>query len=246
MAGKQHAMSQGESVESVAYAAGHLLETVWDAAENAELRELRTSPHVVHPGDVLFVPAPEPRDESLATGRRHVMQRLGIPSELTVRFLLDGEPRANAAYTFVIDGEERSGSTDGDGWLREPVSPLADRAEVRFTLEPVEDPDYLEEPADDDAFHEGPEPPVEPESDEPLEEVFRFNLRHMDPSTQVSGAQGRLHLLGYGLGGPRGITGKLDDPTRAALSAFQADHELEVTGDLDDATKAKLAEFTHG
>lgn len=242
VAGKQHTLRQGESVESLAYTAGHLVETVWDASENAKLRDLRKTPHVIHPGDVVFVPDPEPRTESLATGRKHVMRRKGVPSKLTVRFLLDGEPRANAAYVFVIDGQERSGSTDGDGWLRESVQPLARRAEVRFTLEPEDDPDHLEEPADDDAFHEGPVPP-EPEPDEPLEEVFHFDLRHMDPSSEVSGAQARLHLLGYGV---NGIDGQLDDATRAALSAFQADFELEVTGEIDDATQAKLVEFTDG
>jgi hypothetical protein len=242
LAGKQHTVRQGESVESIAHAAGHFWETVWDAPENAELRELRKTAHVVHPGDVVFVPDPEPRTESLATGRKHVMRRKGVPSELTVRFLLDGEPRASAAYVFVIDGEERQGSTDGDGWLREPVHPEARRAEVRFTLEPVEDPDLVAEPADDDAVHEGPELP-EPEPDEPLEEVFHFDLRHMDPSSEVSGAQGRLHLLGYRVDG---IDGQADDAFREALSAFQADHELEVTGELDDATQAKLKEFTDG
>jgi hypothetical protein len=242
MAGKQHTVSQGESVESIAYSAGLFWETVWDAPENAELRELRKTAHVVHPGDVVFVPDPEPRTESLATGRRHVMKRLGVPSELTVRFLLDGEPRANASYTFVIDGEERSGSTDGDGWLRQSVSPAARRAEVRFPLEVPEDPDLDEAPADDDAIHEGPEPEEE-ESEEPIEEVFHFDLRHMDPSSEVSGAQGRLHLLCYGV---NGIDGKLDEPTREAIRAFQFDHDLDVTGELDDGTQAKLKEFTDG
>ena len=242
MAGKEHRVVQGESVESIAHLAGHLWQTVWEAAENAELRELRKSPHVVFPGDVVFVPDPEPRSESLATGRKHVMRRHGLPSELTLRFLLDGEPRANAAYTFVVDDEERSGSTDGDGWLREKVHPLARRAEVRFTLEPEDDPDRVEEPADDDAHHEGPLPP-EPEPETPIEEVFQFDLRHMDPSSEVSGAQGRLALLGYGVSG---IDGQLDDSTREALRAFQADFELDVTGELDDPTQSKLKEFTDG
>lgn len=242
MAGKQHTVRQGESVESIAHTAGHLWETVWEASENAELRDLRKTAHVINPGDVVFVPDPEPRTESLATGRKHVMRRKGMPSKLTIRFLLGGEPRANAAYTFVIDGEERTGSTDGDGWLRESVHPLARRADVRFTLDPEDDPDHLEEPADDDAAHEGPEPP-EPEPDQPIEEVFHFDLRHMNPSSEVSGAQARLHLLGYGV---NGIDGQLDDATREALCAFQTDFELDVTGEIDDATQAKLVEFTDG
>lgn len=247
--GSRHTASQGDSVESIAYAAGHTCETVWEAPENSELRELRSSPHVIRPGDEVYVPPLELRTESIATGQQHKIRRKTVPSKLTVRFLIDGEPRADAAYTFVCEGVERSGTTDGDGWLDESTHPLATSAEVRFSLEAPEDPDDVEEPADDDAESADGEPDdSEPEDDNddddaPLEEVFRFDLREMDPSSELTGAQARLHLLGYGV---NGIDGVLDEPTREALSAFQEDNELEVSGELDDATQAKLAEFTDG
>ncbi|PRQ02278.1 putative peptidoglycan binding domain protein [Enhygromyxa salina] len=242
--GSRHTASQGDSVESIAYAAGHTWETVWDAPENSELRELRSSAHVIQPGDEVYIPPLELRTESIATGQQHKIRRKSVPSKLTVRFLVDGEPRADAAYTFSCDGVERSGTTDGDGWLEESTHPLATLAEVRFTLEAPEDPDHLEEPADDDAEPADDEPEDEEEDDDaPLEEVFRFDLREMDPSSELSGAQARLHLLGYGV---NGIDGVLDEPTRVALRAFQEDNELDITGELDDATVAKLAEFTDG
>jgi hypothetical protein len=233
---------QGDSIESIAYAAGHAWETVWDAPENSELRELRKSPHVLLPGDVVFVPPLELKTESLATGRQHKLRRKSVPSQLIVRFLVDGEPRANAQYTFVCDGVERTGSTDGDGWLRESVHPVAREAEVRFALEPEEQEEDDLAPADDDA-EPLDEDPEEEEDEAPTEQVYTFQLRHMDPSDTISGAQARLHLLGYGV---NGIDGVLDEPTRAALSAFQEEHELDVTGELDDATQAKLVEFTDG
>src|SRR3712207_2433849 len=98
-AGRRHTITQGESVESVAYAAGHLWQTVWEHSENAKLRELRKSPHVLRPGDVVFVPPIRRREEDAATGQTHKYQHKGIPSKLEVRFLVDGEPRANAQYT---------------------------------------------------------------------------------------------------------------------------------------------------
>jgi hypothetical protein len=247
MAGRQHTVVQGDSIESIAYAAGHAWETVWEAPENAELRELRTSPHVLLTGDVVFVPPIELKTESLATGQRHKLRRNSVPSKLIVRFLVDGEPRANAEYTFVCEGVERTGSTDGDGVLEESTHPLATWAEVRFALAPAEeDQDEQPQPADDDA-----EPldddPEDNEQQAPTEQVYRFELRRMDPSSTISGAQARLHLLGYHLPrGFNGIDGVLDEPTRTALCAFQEDQELDVTGELDDATQAKLAELTHG
>lgn len=242
MAGRQHTVMQGDSIESIAYVAGHAWETVWQAPENAELRELRASPHVLLPGDVVFVPPIELKTELVATGQRHKVRRNTVPSKLIVRFLVDGEPRANAEYTFVCDGVERTGTTNGDGVLEESTHPLARWAEVRFALPPPEDDDGQPQPADDDA-----EPldddPSDDEQQAPTEKVYRFALRHMDPSSTISGAQARLHLLGYGV---NGIDGELDEHTCTALCAFQEDYELDVTGELDDATQAKLAELTHG
>lgn len=249
MAGRRHTVVQGDSIESIAYAAGHAWDTVWDAPENSELRELRKSPHVLLPGDVVFVPPIELKTESLATGRQHKLRRNTVPSKLIVRFLLDGEPRANAEYSFVCNGVERSGTTDGDGWLEESVHPLAEWAEVRFAVEcDDDDQDFVCEPADDDAEPLDEDPPEAEDSDQQdQQQVYRFELRRMDPSNTIAGAQARLHLLGYHLRvGASGIDGELDEATRVALCAFQADHELEVTGELDDATQAKLIEFTDG
>ena len=245
----QHEVVQGESVESIAHAAGHLWETVWEADENAELRERRTNAHVIMPGDRVFVPPIEPRTERVATGQRHTVRRKGIPSKLVVRFLVDGEPRADAAYTFVTPSGERSGSTDGDGMLDERIDPLTPWAEVRFELETDEgasEPDDEDrEPADDEVEDEdeGYEEP-EPNSDEsPPADVFRFELRRLDPVAELSGAQARLHLLGYGVGQ---LDGELGPRTQASLRGFQAEHELDETGELDDATQAKLAEYCDG
>ncbi len=244
--GRQHTVVQGESVESIASAAGHAWETVWEAPENAELRELRSSPHVLMPGDVVFVPPLELKTEDVATGQRHTIRRKGVPSKLIVRFLVDGEPRANADYTFVTLGIERTGTTDGDGVLEESVDPQRAWAEVRFELEAEEDEDDDTEPADDDAEDEDEDyQEEEPEEgdESPPQDVYRFDLRHLDPCSEVTGAQGRLHLLGYGVGS---IDGELGARTQAALRAFQAEHDLEVTGELDDATQAKLAEYSDG
>lgn len=73
--------------------------------------------------------------------------------------------------------------------------------------------------------------------------AFTLKLGHLDPIEEIAGVQGRLQALKY-LNGE--ITGVLDDPTRAALSAFQAQQGQEPTGDLDDATRDKLAQAFHG
>ncbi|MFQ5591628.1 MAG: peptidoglycan-binding protein [Phycisphaerae bacterium] len=57
----------------------------------------------------------------------------------------------------------------------------------------------------------------------------------------VSGAQGRLNNLGYGCS----MSGELDDETRAAIKAFQADEGLETSGELDEQTRSALRQ-RHG
>jgi N-acetylmuramoyl-L-alanine amidase len=66
---------------------------------------------------------------------------------------------------------------------------------------------------------------VEEESRTALSWVL--NLGHLDPVDSLSGVQARLNNLGYDSGPVDGIDGPR---TRAAVSAFQKDHGLEVDG----------------
>jgi len=64
-----------------------------------------------------------------------------------------------------------------------------------------------------------------------------LRLGYVDPVSEISGLQGRLKNLGYDCGP---ASGALTEETKAAVSAFQADHELEVTGEADESTREKL------
>lgn len=242
--GKHHTVQQGESVESIAFTAGHFWETVWKHPENAALRERRRSPHVLLPGDVVFVPPLEHKEFERATGKQHPFHRKGVPSRLKVRFLVDDKPRASAAYVFFVDGARmKEGQTDGDGVLDEPVSPLARRAEVHFAAEPPPEP---AEPGDFDEqgpdIIQEPRPAArEPPAEQPL--IYTFELRHLDPTSEISGLQGRLRHLGYAIGP---ADGTLDPRGEEALRAFQTEQGLEVTGELDQATQDKLRELADG
>jgi hypothetical protein len=66
---------------------------------------------------------------------------------------------------------------------------------------------------------------------------FRLAVGAIDPIDAVSGAQGRLSNLGYGVGPIDGVMGPR---TGAALRQFQKDNGLDVTGALDAATRGQL------
>lgn len=73
----------------------------------------------------------------------------------------------------------------------------------------------------------------------PEGETLNLLLGHLDPRDEVSGAQGRLHNLGYACGDP---DGELGPWTMMALLAFQRHKGLPATGALDPATAAALEE----
>jgi hypothetical protein len=226
--GTQHQVLQGESVESIAFEAGLLPDTVWNDPANADLKTARKSLHVLLPGDSLYVPDITMKTVPCATGRKYTFKRKAVPSKLTVRFLTEGKPWAGKAYTFTVDGTPRQGTTDGDGWLKETVLPSAQSAVVTFA-DPL--------PADPDA------PPPSASDPDPAPITYNLLLRSLDPSSEVTGVQGRLSNLGYW---PGDIDGFLGPRTVAALGAFQKDNGLEPTGQIDDATKGKLAGFAGG
>jgi N-acetylmuramoyl-L-alanine amidase len=78
------------------------------------------------------------------------------------------------------------------------------------------------------------------EGDEATE--YRLLLRHLDPVTQPSGVNARLHNLGY-LRSHQ--THQITPATKAALERFQGDHGLTADGELTDETRQKLVE-AHG
>lgn len=66
---------------------------------------------------------------------------------------------------------------------------------------------------------------------------FPLSLGHVDPATEVTGAQTRLRNLGYYAGA---VGGDLDEETGNALRAFQKKMGIPETGKLDPGTQSKL------
>lgn len=171
-----HVVGQGESVESVAVRAGHRWQTVWEHPANAPLREVRSSPHVLRPGDRVFVPPLEVKTVDADTTRRHRFRCENVPSRLRLRFLIDGAPRANAPFVLMVDGSRSEGVTDGDGRIDVAVNPVAERALLEFVEAP--------------RSH--------------VRRRFDLRLRCLDPADEASGWVARLRLLGYAIGSARG------------------------------------------
>jgi len=121
----QHTVASGDCLSSIAEQYGLLWETIWNHPDNTELKLKRKDPNVLYPGDVVFVPDKRAGEVDCATNQRHKFRKKGVPAKLRLRLLDGDEPRANVPYQLQIDGEWKSGTTDGDGYLEQPLPPAA-------------------------------------------------------------------------------------------------------------------------
>lgn len=133
MEGEWLTVKQGESAESLAYARGHVVGTVWDHPDNAALKALRKDPHTLFPGDRLFVPAIRPRSEQCATAKLHRFRRREVPSRLVI-VLADAKKLANLPFVLTFEGRRITGATDGEGKLSVPVMP--DAGDAKLVIDP--------------------------------------------------------------------------------------------------------------
>ncbi len=120
-----HVVEQGECLASIAKRFGFLPDTIWNDAENADLKAKRTG-NVLLRGDAIFIPEKRARTVDVATEARHRFVRRG--AAVTLRLTLrkrDGSPRANLRYTIEIDGRLFEGTTSGDGLLEHEIDAAA-------------------------------------------------------------------------------------------------------------------------
>lgn len=220
LGGGPYLVEQGDCLESIAFARGLLWKTVWNAPENADLKNARNS-NILLPGDRLFIPAIRPKLADCAVDQKHQFIREGVSSRLRVRVFewvwpdsarpgedapAEVRPRSDVPYALQIDGSLISGYTDGDGWIDTPISPGARGGSL--TLEPGT----------------------------PQSQRVSLVLGGLDPAAADSGVSQRLANLGF----DPNTTDRDSDEFKDAVSTFQAALGIEATGTLDDDTMKQL------
>jgi hypothetical protein len=204
----------GESVLSIACAAGLLPDTVWNDPANAALKDARKDGEVLLPGDRLTVRPIQQKAEARATGARHVFKRKSVPATIAI-VVQDEEGKAFAGkkYELFIDGKPSSGTTGDDGKLEVVIDPGSREGVLNVWLE-----------------------------EQGLPNPWRVELRlgALAPAAHTLGVQQRLANLGLY---PGEVDGQAGPGTRAAVTAFQVVAGLDASGEIDQATRDKIVEI---
>ena len=120
-----YTIQEGDCITSLAAQAGLLWTTVWNHPNNSQLRDLRKDPNVLNPGDQLFIPDVDVKKIDKPTDQKHTFVKKDTPAKLKIRLLDQDQPRAGVSYQLTVDGALLSGTTDGDGYITQPLPPNA-------------------------------------------------------------------------------------------------------------------------
>jgi hypothetical protein len=166
---KTHIVEQGDTLSSIAQENGFAnFRTLLDLPENAALKEKRKNAHILFPGDEVFIPDREERQEDAATGGRHIF--LADAQGLFLRIkVLDHDRNKLKEDTEVQifaseSGEPITTNPDGEGIVEAAIPRDTGKAEL----------DVPEKKLKMDLIVGG-----------------------LDPIDTLSGQRARLHNLGY-------------------------------------------------
>ena len=227
--GHHYYVQQGEYLAQIARANGFAsYKPIWEAPENSDLKEKRKNPNILLPGDKLFIPDKETREESVATDQKHRFE--ARVEKLILRVMLMGlkkEPLAGHECALVVEGDSEQITTGGDGKLEKTIPATAGAGKLTDRGKP------------------GPGLRVERE--------IPLKIGNLDPVTEISGQIGRLNNLGYLAGDlpDHALAPEEEDLLRhapeflSAVEEFQCDFGLKVDGMCGKNTQSKLVEV-HG
>lgn len=153
---KQHTVKAGECLTSIADLYGFTVDLVWNLSENASLKEKRTDPNTLVPGDVVTVPDRREKVVSCETAKTHKFKLLAPSAVFRVQLFEDEKALASLAFELKIEGKSYTGTTDASGFLevtipsntrsgKLTIGPDAQEFEFQFgELQPISEADGVE------------------------------------------------------------------------------------------------------
>jgi hypothetical protein len=206
-----YTVQQGDHLSKIAKDNGFTDYTViWDHPNNSDLKKLRQNPNILLPGDEVFIPDMEQKQESGATDKKHTFTV--DKKTLKLRLVLEDiyeKPIVGAQCALRVEDQISQLTTDGNGKLEQEIPLDATDA-------------YLVIRGDQTPF---------------ANDTIYIKIGHLDPLDEISGQVARLNNLGYSAGA---LDGSDTEAFNSAVEEFQCDNNLAVDGICGPNTQSKL------
>jgi N-acetylmuramoyl-L-alanine amidase len=127
-------VKQGDHLSGLAQRFGFRdFDTIWNDPANAELKETRADPHVLLPGDALFIPEKKPKTVDGATGLMHPFVVKTRPLLLRIALKdFDSQPIPNADCELEIAGAMFKLKSNAQGVIETAVDTHAQEGTLRI------------------------------------------------------------------------------------------------------------------
>jgi len=219
-------VKQGDCISSISARYGLFWEKVWNHPKNARLKEQRKDPNVLYPGDVIFIPDKEGKEESGTTEQRHRFRKKGTPAKLRLIVEQDDIPVSDTPFILEVDGKLYEGTTDRKGFLEVDIDPTAKRGRLKVGdlemelqlggIDPLDETIGVQERLQNLGFYEGE-----------LDGVIGPETKEAIASFQKATGLNE--------------TGELDDATQQKLFSWQ-DQEHEIPAFQESAEEEEISE----
>lgn len=166
---ENYQVKQGDCISSIAFEKGFFPDTIWDHANNADLKNLRKNENALMPGDLVHIPDKRPKEASEPTNSVHKFRLKNAPAQLRIQFLKDDKPQSGLPFTLIVDGKQLSkpgDRTDSRGFVTVSIPPNSKTG----TLELLDGENATE---------------------------YQLQLGHLNPADETSGVKHRLSNLGF-------------------------------------------------
>lgn len=242
----KHTVRQGECISSIAFERGFFWETVWKHPENSKLKQERKDPNVLKPGDEVFVPEKEEKQESCPCEKRHRFRKKGVPAILRLRLM--EEPQRDEQQSRAGPPQYPPPQDLQDEDPQEQAEEVDDKPRANVPYVVTIDGENTEGQTDSEGMLEVSIPPnassgelvIEPGT--PQEATIPIRLGYLEPIDTVTGVKQRLANLTFDCGD---TTDEENQDYADSIRAFQRQYGIQDSGEIDDQTREKLWEI-HG
>ena len=129
---KVHVVEQGEHLSDIAARHGFSsFRVIWDHPENAELKKKRKNPNILFPGDRLFIPDKELREEARPVDQLHRFEAVREELQLRVK-VLDLTDKPEGGPCFLVAGGVPNPMAENDNVFEDFIQSDVKEARMEF------------------------------------------------------------------------------------------------------------------